>query len=449
MDAPSIQYARTDDGVNIAYWTLGAGPPLIIAELAFIDIDQAWRIDDLRTFYEGLAQHSQLVQVISRGIRPSDVGAPDMSIAARVCDLTAVIDALALDRVHLLAGNHNGPLGMQFAASFPDRLRHLILWTTYARYDEYIQIPGVATVRALSESDPEVWANTGLLHVCGWSGFAALAPVFDTIRRQFLEFRGDAPALYDANADIDGYALAEQIAAPTLVMHRREAFPPSSAAHRGIAATIPNGRLRVLEGDSSMLGLGDSADLIAAIDSFLAEDELSPSDSDSPFRAILFTDVVNSTPILTQLKDEKMRVIMRDHDAVLQQAIAEHQGRVVKTLGDGFMAEFALPSGAVEAAVAIQRGIRERFAGSDVPVRLRIGINAGEPILEDDDLHGASVVIAKRLESAAAVDGILISEGVKQLLAGQDFRFRDQGALDLKGFDEPIRAWAVDWDQRS
>ena len=84
--------------------------------------------------------------------------------------------------------------------------------------------------------------------------------------------------------------------------------------------------------------------------------------------------------------------------------------------------------------------------GSDVPVQVRIGINAGEPIEEDGDLHGASVVIAKRLESAAESGGILVSDVVKQAVAGKEFAFGDRGLVELKGFDEPVRAWAVLWE---
>ncbi len=80
-----------------------------------------------------------------------------------------------------------------------------------------------------------------------------------------------------------------------------------------------------------------------------------------------------------------------------------------------------------------------------MPIRLRIGINAGEPVEEDGDLHGASVVIAKRLESAAPENGILVSDVVKQMVMGKDFEFVDQGEVALKGFDEPVRAWAVEW----
>ncbi len=95
----------------------------------------------------------------------------------------------------------------------------------------------------------------------------------------------------------------------------------------------------------------------------------------------------------------------------------------------------------------MQRGIQAQFADTDVPIRLRIGINAGEPVEEDGDLHGASVVIAKRLESAASENGILVADGLKQLLAGKDFEFTDQGEVTLKGFDDPIRAWAVEWPE--
>ena len=109
------------------------------------------------------------------------------------------------------------------------------------------------------------------------------------------------------------------------------------------------------------------------------------------------------------------------------------------------MAEFAVPSAAVECAIAMQRGIQAQFGEADVPIRLRIGINAGEPVEEDGDLHGASVVIAKRLERAAPENGVLVSDVVKQMVMGKDFAFEDRGPINLKGFDEPVRAWSVEW----
>ena len=159
----------------------------------------------------------------------------------------------------------------------------------------------------------------------------------------------------------------------------------------------------------------------------------------------MFTDVVASTLLQQRLKDDRMRTVMRDHDLVLQAAITTHRGRVVKTMGDAFMAEFPLPSDAVRAAIEAQRGIRDKFGESDTPLGIRIGINAGEPIVEANDLHGESVVIAKRLEDAADGGGILVSEVIRQAVAGQDFAFKDRGEISLRGLEAPIRAWEVAW----
>ena len=87
-------------------------------------------------------------------------------------------------------------------------------------------------------------------------------------------------------------------------------------------------------------------------------------------------------------------------------------------------------------------------ARTSTPTRLRSGINAGEPIVHYDDLHGASVVIAERLESEADANGILVSDAVRQAVAGKDFEFEDRGQLDFTGLDEPVRAWAARWDQQ-
>jgi len=214
-----------------------------------------------------------------------------------------------------------------------------------------------------------------------------------------------------------------------------------------IASQIPDARLAPIPGMTNFSYTENVEAIISEIESFLGQGPAIALQHarQSAFRTILFTDVVSSTPLLAQLRDAKMREVMRDHDEVLAAAVTGHGGRVIKTIGDAFMAEFAVPSAGIEAAIAAQRGIRERFAESDVPIRIRIGINAGEPIEEDGDLHGPSVVVAKRLESAAGDSGILVSDVVKQMVTGKDFDFEDRGPVQLKGFEEPVHAWAVRW----
>src|SRR3972149_227914 len=84
-------------------------------------------------------------------------------------------------------------------------------------------------------------------------------------------------------------------------------------------------------------------------------------------------------------------------------------------------------------------------ATPDSPLRVRIGLNAGEPVAEDDDLFGSAVQLAARICAQADAGDILVSNGVRELAAGKGFDFSDRGTADLKGFDEPVRLYAVGW----
>ena len=119
----------------------------------------------------------------------------------------------------------------------------------------------------------------------------------------------------------------------------------------------------------------------------------------------------------------------------------------MKALGDGFMASFGSAQRALECAVAIQQGVTlglTALAGPDL--RIRIGINAGEPIAEDDDLFGASVVAAARIASQAQGGQILAADVVRQLVTGKGFLFSDRGEHALRGLDDPVRVWELRWE---
>jgi adenylate cyclase len=116
----------------------------------------------------------------------------------------------------------------------------------------------------------------------------------------------------------------------------------------------------------------------------------------------------------------------------------------VKTIGDGFMAVFRSPTRALECAVAIQKGI-ERMPAGDEKLRVRIGINAGEPIVEGDDFHGRAVILASRLAASAGGGEIFASDVVRQLAAGKGFAFVARGPVELKGYPEPVPVFELRW----
>ena len=161
---------------------------------------------------------------------------------------------------------------------------------------------------------------------------------------------------------------------------------------------------------------------------------------------IMFTDLEGSTAIHQTLGDVRAREILRRHDDMVRLAVNGRGGRVVKHTGDGLMACFSSSVAAVEAAVDIQRALTDGVDPQlESPLRVRIGMNAGEPVVEERDVFGIAVQVAARIVSVAAPGQILVSETVRDLASGHEIVFTDQGDVALKGFRQPFRLFEVRW----
>ena len=134
---------------------------------------------------------------------------------------------------------------------------------------------------------------------------------------------------------------------------------------------------------------------------------------------------------------------------MVREALQAHGGSEVKTMGDGFMASFSSATKALECAIVMQRAFAGHNESAEEPILVRVGLNAGEPIAEDDDLFGTAVNEAARITATANGGEILASDVVRQLAKGKDFLFADVGERQLKGFDEPVRLYEVRWGRES
>ncbi|MCH7577218.1 MAG: adenylate/guanylate cyclase domain-containing protein [Chloroflexi bacterium] len=184
----------------------------------------------------------------------------------------------------------------------------------------------------------------------------------------------------------------------------------------------------------------------SAIDEFLGEGE----EDDKPLapeavHTILFTDIEGSTALTQRLGDAKARDLLREHERLVRDALKAHGGSEVKTMGDGFMASFSSATKALECAIAMQRAFAEHNEAAEEPINVRIGLNAGEPIAEDEDLFGTAVNRAARITATAKGGEILVANVVRELAEGKDFLFADRGEASLKGFDEPVRLYELRW----
>ena len=162
---------------------------------------------------------------------------------------------------------------------------------------------------------------------------------------------------------------------------------------------------------------------------------------DPGIRTIVFTDIVGSTELTQRLGDSMAMQMVELHDRLVRDAIDRNSGRVVKHLGDGIMAVFLSADDAVQCASVIQAAFHGKVLESGEPIRVRIGAAAGEPVERQGDFFGSTVQLAARLCAKAEPGQTLVSTSVTELCRA--IRFVDAGALELKGFDQPTRAYAV------
>ena len=186
---------------------------------------------------------------------------------------------------------------------------------------------------------------------------------------------------------------------------------------------------------------------LSAVEAFLGRIQDPPSAkttpiSDSAFRAIMFTDMVGSTEMTTRLGDTMAVELLKAHDAIIRRSLEQHGGSEVKHLGDGIMASFYDVPASVACAVKIQEELASYNEKGETPIRVRIGIHAGVPIEEGDDLFGSAVQMAARICDIAQADAILISREVRNACTDADLGFVPTGFETLKGFSEPVQLFS-------
>ena len=163
---------------------------------------------------------------------------------------------------------------------------------------------------------------------------------------------------------------------------------------------------------------------------------------------VLFTDIAGSTAMTQALGDAGAQKVVRAHNRVVREALSAFAGREVKHTGDGIMASFAKTSDSVDAAIQMQREtMKHNLAEPDLPMHLKIGMNAGEPIAEDNDLFGTVVQLSARIVDKASADQIFVSEIVRGICAGKTFNFKNLGEFPMKGFGDDVTLFEVIWHE--
>ena len=437
---PRIQYAKTEDGVNIAYWTLGEGKPLIVTPaVPFNSSLRSWQTPEGRRWYERLAEKRRVVRYDNRGSGDSERGHVE-SLDNLVHDLEAVIDCLGSEMVDIFGNIGGGPAAIAHVVRHPERVSRLILWCAQAGGSDLARLSTAA-----ESGDWEAFTETWALGAYGWSGAEHARQWAKMIRE--AETPESVAGVLRVIFGADVTDLLDQVKVPTVVMHRRQLVMPGLSvagidAARKLASGIPQARLVLLDGDSGVPYLGDSEKAFRAIDEFLSEGEEGSTRPSVPSGTtiILFLDIADSTALTTKLGDAAYRERERALDSSLRSAITESRGSPVegKVLGDGVMAVFGAARQAIDAA------LRCRDLGNEAGLPLHLGIHAGDVVREGNNVHGGAVQLASRVQGVAAPGEILVSDIVRGLArTSAGVTFEDRGKHELKGIDEAQQLFAV------
>ena len=451
---PKIRYAKSADGTNIAYWTIGEGRPLVyVPVMPFSHIEREWAIPEWRRRYERLATGRRLIKYDTRGFGLSDSHPTDVTTAAHANDIEAVLDALAIEECDLIAVGDGGFAAIEFCARAAERVGRLILWGAYASRAAFVNSPKIKSMHALWEEDWFQYTEVAIRTILGWKHADRASQLADFYRASASpeSLRNVTGATYG----FDLTALLPSIHIPTLVVAVDGAWVDARDEARRLAAGLPNAELRTVHGETGGIFdfYDDEDEVVNVVNEFLggapAQATMPDTYTRAPggLRTVLFTDIVGHTEMMQRLGDAKGRDVLREHERITRETLKAHGGAEVKTMGDGFMASFGSVTSAMECAIALQRAFAAHTESMPEPLHVRVGLNAGEPIEEDGDLFGATVILASRIAAKAGAGEILVPDTVRGLLSGKGFVFGDRGEFVPKGFDEGVRLWDVRWHE--
>ena len=436
----ATRYATSPDGTSIAYQVHGEGPLDLVLVPGFVShVELLWEEPSFGRFLRSLASFSRLIVFDKRGQGLSDRPGRPPTLEESMDDLGAVMDTVGTEQAAIFGISEGGPMSLLYTATHPERVTALVLYGTFARMLKASDYP-----EGVHEDLFDSWGARvrsewgGPVGVEMWAPSERDNPDFARWWARLLR-QGTSPSgaidLMDLYREIDVRPALPAIAAPTLVIHRRDDVVVPARQARYMAEHIDDADYVELDGADHLPAIGGD-DLIDEIEEFLVGSR-GAHDVERSLATVLFTDIVGSTETAARLGDRRWRGLLERHDATVRSALAVHRGHEVKTTGDGFLATFDGPARAIRCATSI----RDHLGESGLEVRS--GIHSGEVELIGTDVGGMAVNIGARVGALAGPGDVLVSSTVRELVVGSGIEFESRGTHELKGAPGEWRLFAV------
>ena len=428
-EIPETRYVKSGE-LYIAYQVFGAGSVDLFYVPGFVShLEHQWEDAAWAHMLRRLGSFSRVITFDKPGTGLSDRLADFPTLEQRIDDVRAVMDAVGSERAAFFGISEGGPISILFAATHPQRTSALILYGTYARRMWAPDHPWGRTeaeMDAILERIDRDWGKDALLDLSDPS-----IANNDEARRTFARYfrlaasPGAALTVLRLQTQIDVRHVLPAIHVPALVMHRSGDRVTRVEQGRYLAEHIPGAKFVELAGDDHMPAVGNGDAIIDEIGEFLTG--VRPVEIDRVLATILFTDIVGSTERALALRDRRWRELLEQYYATVRRELARFRGREIDRAGDGLFAAFDGPARAIRCACRIRDEVRS------LGLEVRSGLHAGECEVLGDKIGGIAVHIGARVAAAAEPGEVLVSNTVKDLVAGSGIAFKDRGTHALRG----------------
>jgi pimeloyl-ACP methyl ester carboxylesterase len=437
-EIPATHYVKSD-GIHIAYQVLGAGPSDLLFVPGFIsNVEAAWRSPDLSAFFRGLASFCRLILFDKRGTGMSDRSSQIFTLEQRMHDVQAILDEVGSKQAALFGVSEGGPMSLLYTATYPQRTSALVLYGSYAKRSWAPDYPfgwkDEQWERVLDDIEHH-WGTPQALSIGMRLRSAAINR--DTAESIASYFRasaspGAAAAIMRMNREIDVRHVLSATRVPTLILHRTADQLIDVENARYLAQHIPGAKLIEFPGEVHSPWLGDRDAVLDAVEQFLTG-RRHGHEPERLLATVLFGDIVGSTERAAALGDNPWSKLVEAFYDMVRETLQLYRGREIRMAGDGFLATFDGPARAIRCAGAICDGVHS------LNLELRCGLHTGECDCIGNDLAGIAVHIGARVAALAGPGEVLVSQTVRDLVAGSGLAFDDRGTHKLKGVPDEWR----------
>jgi len=445
VEPPETKYAKTVDGVHIGYQVIGSGPiDLIFVPYDYSNIEASWDLPQYASFVRGLASHARVLLFDRRGSGTSDRSwsGSSTTIEAQMDDIRAVMDAAGSERAVLFGIESGAVLCFVFAATYPERTSSVVVFGAIARGAWAPDYPWGWTEEQFDswiDKEQREWGSPGFVRELAATQSPSLAAdeAYLLALGKVLRLSaspGEAAARDRALSDWDVRHVLPTVQVPTLVLHRTGDKLEPVGQGRYIAEHVPGAIMLELPGEDHGFPMDD---LVPHLGRFLESVRAEQAEFDRILATVLFTDIVDSTAQAAAIGDVPWKEMRSRHDQIVRAQIGRYRGREIKTMGDGFLATFDGPARGVRCAQQIVQAVQP------LGVEVRAGLHTGEVSLEGEDISGIGVAIGARVGALAGPSEVLVSQTVKDLVAGSGLTFEDGGEHELKGVPERWHLYRV------